>query len=157
MECNEGIFLQDCGGKTIVEIETGAKMTLQELYDIVWKHFVIEKGLASINPHTRLCCYRSPDGAKCAIGVVIPDEIYDPQMENRSIRMLIEGLGSFAAIPSIAKLFEGIPIDTLGDLQYCHDKAAEYSIHHSDFDFHAEIKERLESFSRTYNLQIPSS
>lgn len=28
------------------------------------------------------CVYRGPDGKKCAVGLFIPDEFYDPMLEN---------------------------------------------------------------------------
>lgn len=52
------------------------KYTKQEIFD-----FVVEKlraqGCASVNPFGR-CLYRGPDGLKCAIGHMIPDELYRP-------------------------------------------------------------------------------
>ncbi len=33
----------------------------------------------------RVCRYRAPDGAKCAIGLLIPDEAYDPVFEGGSL------------------------------------------------------------------------
>ena len=37
--------------------------------------------LQSRYPDGRGCCYRGPDGLKCAVGHVIPDELYDPIMD----------------------------------------------------------------------------
>lgn len=55
-------------------------MKKQEIFDKVVKHLL---GAAdrSIDPATRACRYRGPNGAKCAVGAVLPDEYYNPEMD----------------------------------------------------------------------------
>ena len=36
------------------------------------------------------CVYRAPDGRMCAIGCLIPDHNYHPEMENKDIRTLFD-------------------------------------------------------------------
>lgn len=52
--------------------------TLQELFNIVSLH-LLNQGQKSA--HETLCMYRGPNGMKCAAGVLIPDNEYNPSME----------------------------------------------------------------------------
>lgn len=45
-----------------------------------------EQGCYSTNGAT--CMYKTPDDRKCAIGLHIPDEIYDPDMEGMGVLTL---------------------------------------------------------------------
>lgn len=62
------------------------------------------------------CKYRSEDGAKCAGGHVIPDEIYTKGLEGQSIRTVVMQHPALAALRQYANL--------LIDLQNNHDTAA---------------------------------
>jgi hypothetical protein len=64
------------------------------------------------------CLYRGPEGTKCAAGFLIPDELYNPAMENRSIYDVIE------AYPKLAELLEGNR-GLLVELQNIHDGYSE--------------------------------
>lgn len=50
----------------------------QKLFDIASKH-LIKQGKRSVAGGA--CLYRGPRGLKCAIGVLISDECYDPHLE----------------------------------------------------------------------------
>lgn len=56
-----------------------SEMTKQEVFDIVAEHLLTQNERA-YDQHLG-CMYRSPQGLKCAVGVLIPDEQYDPKME----------------------------------------------------------------------------
>ena len=62
-------------------------MTPQEIYDTVAKHLFTQGKRSGVLWPTGdfRCKYRGPDGTKCAVGVLIPDEVYDPDMEGHSI------------------------------------------------------------------------
>lgn len=62
-------------------------MTLQEIFDKAARHLLTQKERSMIGP--TLCAYRGPDGKKCAVGIFIPDEKYDPGMEQRNLSSLI--------------------------------------------------------------------
>ena len=62
------------------------------------------------------CLYRAPDGRKCAIGALIPDNIYSPLMEHKSV----DGLAT--SFPIIKRFFRGIDFELLFELQVIHDK-----------------------------------
>lgn len=50
-------------------------ITLQRVFDAAWKKFIVEKGEPAyeISPRSSGCAYLTPDGRKCAIGLLIPD------------------------------------------------------------------------------------
>lgn len=67
-------------------------MTGQEIFDSVLAH-LRKQGKASVNDvdDMELCQYRGPDGTSCAVGCLIPDELYDPLIENVSSIQIMEG------------------------------------------------------------------
>lgn len=58
------------------------------------------------------CCYRGPNGLKCAVGQIIPDELYHPE---------IEGLGVTGekVVPILSQL--GYSLMLCSELQDIHD------------------------------------
>lgn len=56
--------------------------TKQEAFDTAVKGLLLQ-GKPSHFPgfFQDLCCYRSPTGEKCAIGHLIPDDLYNPSLE----------------------------------------------------------------------------
>ncbi len=96
-------------------------MTRQEIFSKIRKHLLtqMEKSEAHtdrVNPANgepiNMCLYRGPDGLKCAIGALIPDEAYKPDMEGMGVDSII------AAIPG-ASTEDGT---FLLDLQELHDE-----------------------------------
>lgn len=61
-------------------------MTSQEIFDKVCKHLVTQNKKAT-RPGRRMCNYRYGD-LKCAVGCLIPDEVYKPSMEGPLTRLL---------------------------------------------------------------------
>lgn len=59
-------------------------MTEQEIFDAVWDWFVTKKNPRSFRGNT--CAYRGYDGAKCAVGLFIPDASYDETLEGFRVR-----------------------------------------------------------------------
>lgn len=94
------------------------------------------------------CQYRSPEGLKCAIGCLIPDEIYSPAMENKGCYTLL------ANFPGVSK-FLGISLDPrkediedrqlLVRLQHTHDSQEYWKSTQS-------MRERLKYIAEQYNL-----
>jgi hypothetical protein len=66
----------------------------QEVFDKALTHLRAQ-GKPSLNPKTIWKCqYRSPEGLKCAVGCLIPDEDYREEMEGRNANeVLREVLG----------------------------------------------------------------
>lgn len=83
----------------------------QETFDLVAKH-LLQQNAQSMHPQTHICAYRGCDGRKCAIGVLIPDELYTEDLE-----------GLAASHPRIANLLRDLDHDVAlcADLQRVHD------------------------------------
>jgi hypothetical protein len=60
------------------------------------------------------CMYRNPDGLKCAIGCLIPDEVYTPDMEGTIAGLIIKGYLDISALGEDGEHF-------LDGLQTIHD------------------------------------
>ena len=102
-------------------------MNKQEIFDTVLLA-LRKQGKASVGPRTRgsgedyqtsiECCYRGPDGAKCAAGHLIPDADYRIEMEGKNIYGMLELL----PITSPARqIFNPTNISFLSSLQILHD------------------------------------
>ena len=103
--------------------------TDQEIFNKVAAHLIKQGRQAKANFS---CLYRAPDGCKCAIGVLIPDDKYDPRMEEHGIRELIIGFSQENSKYEWDHLaFDltndvGNNIDLLRHLQFTHDGDLEF-------------------------------
>lgn len=99
-------------------------MTNQEIFDTVYRH-LLKQGRRSTrqrpgNPAGQdpLCVYRAPNGDRCAVGCLIPDDLYSPDMEGLGVLILA------AKVPKFLAMFTGKPdtaLRLLGRLQVVHD------------------------------------
>jgi len=88
-------------------------MTRQEAYDIVRKHLLTQMQ-RSFAPTAPKCRYRNAEGLRCAIRALIPDEKYDPHMdEGGGLSLVIDrcglselGTGFLHALQTIHDLHE---------------------------------------------------
>lgn len=62
--------------------------TAQEVFDIVAKHLLTQNAKSSQSD--KICQYRSSDGKVCAAGCLIPDEHYNPRIENCDWNELVD-------------------------------------------------------------------
>ena len=92
-------------------------MTRQEIFDKVVAHFAVQREAAA---EDGVCMYRTPDGRKCAIGALIPDEVYSQRLEDKSVGAL---LLEFPDIMRASGLSEG-DLCFLFALQDVHDGCA---------------------------------
>lgn len=106
-------------------------MTNQEVFDKVVAHLRKQNAKSADNER---CLYRAPDGKMCAVGCLIPDEMYDPEME-----------GATASDEIVGQVLDELKIDwkLALDLQYIHD----------DYDVE-EWEERLEFIAMQYKLEM---
>jgi hypothetical protein len=69
------------------------KQIKQRIFNKVAKHLLTQNRKASRYNNNDIskvgCAYKSDDGAKCAIGCLIPDNIYFPDMEGKSFGGLL--------------------------------------------------------------------
>jgi hypothetical protein len=92
----------------------------QEIFDTTTRA-LLAQGRPSFNPAEGTCLYRGPDGTKCAIGHLIPDDAYHPDMENLRAWadrvMEAAGFDGPTGAQSAAGMF-------LAELQSAHDEPA---------------------------------
>lgn len=119
-------------------------MTRQEIFNRIWTHLNQQKRPA-INKEGG-CVYRYKTKTRtlsCAIGCLIPDELYDPEMENDGVDNLFE------QFPKVRKLLGARNADFLSRLQIAHD-----SYLHS-----AGIKKwriAMKTIAENYKLKVPA-
>lgn len=92
--------------------------TAQQLFDTVVTHLRAQHA-RSQSADTLTCLYRSPDNLKCAVGALIPDEVYAPDMEC-SLYTLIFYKGALLTKELHAEF--STHFDLLQRLQTTHDK-----------------------------------
>ena len=87
----------------------------QEVFDHVINHLVTQ-GNRSYS--TLMCVYRSPEGMSCAVGCLMSDKEYHPDMEGEDVTSLIK---KFDQVRWMRK-YHGL----LGNLQDLHDTRANW-------------------------------
>lgn len=112
-------------------------LTNQTAFEIMVNH-LLKQGEKSRAYDRATCVYRNPDGLKCAVGAILPDELYVPSMENKLANAL------FSDYPAIGKLWENISINLLAKMQYIHD--------HRDVD---EWYDEFAAIADDFNLSMP--
>jgi hypothetical protein len=67
-------------------------MTLQESFTHICRNLIAASAPSVYwnDPVENICQYRGKDGVKCAIGWLIPDEYYHPDMEGRGVQRLLQ-------------------------------------------------------------------
>ena len=104
--------------------------TAQEVFDVCALHLLTQNKRSGDTHGTGNCMYRNPFGLKCAIGILIPDELYHASMEGN-------GINTLAAEYGITD-----HVDILRDLQSLHDIECDVS----------QWKKRLTRMARSYSL-----
>lgn len=90
-------------------------MNKQEYYDLLVKTS-LEGGFPAIERSSNSCKYRSSNGKKCAVGIIIPDNVYEKRFEGRSINQILKHYCFDQSwIP------DGIRISDLKNIQILHD------------------------------------
>ena len=101
-------------------------MNAQEIFDTAVKHMA-EQGQpgGSLNEYNDFSCeYRGSGNSRCAVGLFIPDDVYEAGMEGNDARYLLETYGD--VLPSWMSHNLGL----LRDLQSAHDSMSNwYSPH----------------------------
>jgi hypothetical protein len=95
-------------------------LTNQEAFDIAVLH-LLNQGQRCFNA-SGMSRYRGTRG-KNAIGALIPDELYTPAMEGRTIQQILGG-GS-PEYPRLREYLGGVPAPLLKELQDLHDRMGE--------------------------------
>lgn len=86
---------------------------------------VLDQGEASVDHDAGKCLYRGPNGTKCAIGVWIPDELYDADFDRGETgSAIIEREDIVEILPDDIKALD---IYLLSDMQNWHDSFDAYT------------------------------
>lgn len=88
-------------------------MTPQEAFDIAARGIQAQGGRSVDDVGQPK--YRGPNNCKCHVGHLIPDDLYDPEMERKTIEYLLD------RCPPIREHLAGLDERFLGDLQSTHD------------------------------------
>lgn len=127
-------------------------MNKQQIFDTVVNHLAAQGKRAMRNMYAAekpdwfqdgsteqmSCAYRGENGAKCAVGCLIPDYMYDPSMEGCTVNTLVD----MEKIPT-----DLLPhINLLTDLQQAHDWAESRS----------DLVNKLEWVASIYLLEYTS-
>ncbi len=111
-------------------------LTNQEVFNRVWQNFVVEKAPQS-KSEGYYCLYRGPDGKKCAAGLLIPDELYQPGFEKRRFSTLPYNITGLVLSP-----------DFVDYVQQAHDDPQEST-------FSTDIEARLRRLAAEFRLSVP--
>lgn len=63
-----------------ITLKNLSEKTGQEVFDYIANHLLAQNS-RSIDPKTKVCLYRGPEGKKCAAGVLFDDSEYNPDYE----------------------------------------------------------------------------
>lgn len=116
---------------------------LNAWFQTVWNYFVVHKNKASvekidINRHH--CFLRSPEGRKCAIGVLIPDDKYTEDMETMQVLQALHKAGVIEQqIPQNYAVL-------LSLLRQAHDTSVSYE------DFTGQFKKAMELIAVRFHI-----
>lgn len=116
-------------------------MSLQDVFNKVWERAKIKERCES----EVACLYRNPDGSKnhCFVGVCIPDELYDPKMDE----VASGAITILNKYPKVCELFNFNEAGfILNELQAIHD--------YNDYD---DWDSNLREFAYKYKLTIPEN
>lgn len=96
-------------------------LTNQDVYDTVRDHLLRQNRKSFMGPNglIRTCAYRSLDGAKCAVGCLIPDIQYRRGMEFKDVSDLFM---SYPLEMEASGLDHDTHISLLTQLQIVHDR-----------------------------------
>lgn len=112
----------------------------QQAFDLVVKH--LNKQRRRAQNENGSCRYRASDGKKCAVGCLIPDSLYSPDIEGKGIWELIEDSGFSTYYPALAEHFKNVDVKMLDDLQVMHDNfpVEDWSWHYSNYSMRYGLK-----------------
>lgn len=105
-------------------------MNAQEIFDKVARHLLTQNRPAR-DVYSDNCRYRTENGLKCAVGCLIPDDKYTPEIENVGISWLLVPTTSEEIIRKRRTLRE--LLSDLGLLDHC-DLLTRLQEIHDDFD-----------------------
>jgi hypothetical protein len=115
-------------------------VTPQEIFDTVARH-LFTQGTQAFDADVARCQYRGPNGTKCAVGCLIPDEAYDPEMEGWIAKALWQAFKDKPGFPQWA----AAEVSLLVRLQGVHDTAYAW-------ENESSLRSMLAEVAATYGL-----
>ncbi len=124
-------------------------MDTQAVVDKILKH-LWDQERVSTSSYAKGCAYRGRDGTKCAIGILIPEEVYLSEMEGKGFNTICSIFKEVRDLPEIQALRVDHPIHgPLGRaLQRLHDNLFLVG------NFREKLRERAETCIRDYGLTV---
>lgn len=96
------------------------------------------------------CVYRGENNLKCGIGFSIPDEVYDPKMDETTYG--ISDLISKGFFPELNMLFKDCSPNMLSYVQQCHDDAMPLEIVGQFSQYKDRFEEGMKWIAKIFNL-----
>lgn len=128
----------------------------QEDFNAVWNHFIVGDGKPSLNPNGIGCAYRALDGSKCAVGLLMPDDVYDPSIEGAGVYGLYNGNVGVRRVnisQEMRRWLSRHDKELLAAMQSAHDSAADLQYG----GFRRRLELRLRSIATEFDLTIPAA
>lgn len=127
--------------------------TRQEIFNQVAEHLMTQGAQSVIRSKNleRICAYRGDGGLKCAIGCLIPDDYYSPDMEGAGV---FENVALLRVLITVGIYHPGnaLRLRFLLDLQDVHDESFDFDDEGGARDL---FRRRLCDFSIEHHLEIP--
>jgi hypothetical protein len=113
-------------------------MTNQQVFNKVIRHLRRQGKAAVVDG---VCAYRASDGSKCAVGCLIPDELYHPYMEGVQ--------ADKEEMPKFLRLL-GVDVRLAKRLQCLHDRVLYLAESCND-----EFEFAVECLAAEFSLKVP--
>lgn len=113
-------------------------MNKQEIINTVYSHLKTQGEPA--HDTYGMCSYRTASGLKCAIGCLIPNDLYNISIETKRVSSLYKN-------GFLQRIFPGITeedVEFLDKLQIIHD------------NFFDQLDSKIQNLCSEYNLEFPS-
>lgn len=125
-------------------------MTPQMIFNTVVNHLYVQ-GCPSYGEYDDVhtgCLYRAPNGDMCAIGCLIPDEVYTPEMENNGCDVILKKLPDYLSKHG----------ELLNELQRVHDNSFNWADSQpaKGWDY-PSLRNSLLSVANMFNLKLTSN
>lgn len=119
-------------------------MHKQEIFDTVVNHLINQKQKSVKEGNKTNCLYRGPNGLKCAVGCLIPDDVYEEYMEENFTNLLSQ-------YGDVLPFYFNKEYILLYDLQLCHDNCP--TTNDNFFNIY-DLKNLLNNVGARYKLNI---
>lgn len=144
----KNIFSSPTKNSSEIKMKQQSKISLQNIFDLAWQKFIIENAPPAKVAENQ-CCYLTPDGKKCAVGLSLPDG-HESQQSSKMFDALVEKFPEL-----FDEHIQRTPRYRLREFQRkIHDNLCWYSM---DWIFDLEIRRsRYIKVAEEFDLTVPS-